>query len=145
MFEFDSGDGETTKSTVQSIQQDLKAVGIDMQIKTQNWAYVIQDVDDGKFQMAYLALGWSEPFLLLDLFCSRSPELTNPDYEGYKAMVSDARKTLDYNERTEKITEIQKKLYDYSTIIPLTDNTGFRCWRSEIKGIVQQEASTLVM
>ena len=86
--------------------------------------------------MAYLSLGWSEPFLLLDMFCSRNPEVTNPDPEGYNAMVADARKTLDYNERTEKIVEIQKKLFDFTTIIPILDNTGYRCWRSEIKGIV---------
>ncbi len=135
-FEFDCRDSETAKKVAQSLQIDLKAVGIDMLIKTQNWSYVNQDVVDGNFQMAYLGLGWSEPFLLVDNFCNRNAEVTNPDIENYLAMVADARKTIDYEERTEKITAIQKKLFDYCTIIPLVDNTGYRCWRNEIKGIV---------
>ncbi len=138
-FEFDCRDDEVAKKAAQSIQIDLKAVGIDMQIKTQNWSYVNQDVVDGNFQMAYLGLGWGEPFLLMDNFCNRNPEVTNPDPENYNAMVAAARKTLDYDERTEQITELQKKLFDYATIIPLIDNEGFRCWRSEIKGIVHTQ------
>ena len=114
----------------------MKAVGIDMQIKTQNWSYVNQDVVDGNFQMGYLGLGWSEPFLLVDNFCNRNVECTNPDPENYNAMVAKARKTVDYDDRTEQITAIQKKLFDYCTIIPLVDNNGYRCWRSEIQGIV---------
>jgi len=135
-FEFDCRDDEVAKKAAQSIQLDLKAVGIDMQIKTQNWSYVNQDVVDGNFQMAYLGLGWGEPFLLMDNFCSRNPEKTNPDPENYNAMVKAARGTVDYDERTKMITELQEKLFDYATIIPLIDNEGFRCWRSEIKGIV---------
>ena len=136
VFEFDCRDSETAKKVAQSLQIDLKAVGIDMQIKTQNWSYVNQDVVDGNFQMAYLGLGWSEPFLLVDNFCNRNVECTNPDPENYNAMVAKARKTVDYDEITKQITAIQKKLYDYCTIVPLVDNNGYRCWRSEIKGIV---------
>lgn len=136
VFEFNCRDTETAKKVAQSLQIDLKAVGIDMQIKTQNWSYVNQDVVDGNFQMGYLGLGWSEPFLLVDNFCNRNVECTNPDPEIYNAMVVKARKTVDYSERTEQITAIQKKLFDYCTIIPLVDNNGYRCWRSEIQGIV---------
>lgn len=136
VFEFDCRDSETAKKVAQSLQIDLKAVGIDMKIKTQNWSYVNQDVVDGNFQMGYLGLGWSEPFLLVDNFCNRNVECTNPDPENYNAMVAKARKTVDYDEITKQITAIQKKLFDYCTIIPLIDNNGYRCWRSEIKGIV---------
>jgi len=135
-FVFDCRDSESAKKVAQSLQIDLKAVGIDMQIKTQNWSYVNQDVVDGNFQMGYLGLGWSEPFLLVDNFCNRNAECTNPDLENYNAMVAKARKTVDYEEITEQITAIQKKLFDYCTIIPLIDNNGYRCWRSEIQGIV---------
>jgi len=74
--------------------------------------------------------------LLVDNFCNRNVECTNPDPENYNAMVAKARKTVDYDDRTEQITAIQKKLFDYCTIIPLVDNNGYRCWRSEIQGIV---------
>ena len=135
-FEIDSRDTESAKKISQSIQTDLKAVGIEATIVTQDWSYVNQDVNDGNFQMAYLGLGWSEPFLLVDMFCQRNPEKTNPDPEGQAALVAEARKIVDYDERTEKITEIQKKILDYCSLIPLADNTGYRCWRSEIQGIV---------
>lgn len=135
-FTFSCRDSEYTKKIAQSLQVDLMAAGIDMQITTQDWSYVNQDVKDGNFQMAYLGLGWSEPFLLVDMFCQRNPELTNPDSEGQIAMVAEARKVVDYNERTDHITEIQKKLFDYKTIMPLVDVTAYRCYRSEIQGIV---------
>lgn len=136
VFEFDCRDDETPKKVAQSIQIDLKEIGINMSIKTQDWSYVNQDVKDGNFQMGYLGLGWSEPFLLVDYFCNRNTECTNPDPENYDAMVAAARKTVDYDQITEQITAIQKKLFDYCSIIPLLDKTGYRCWRSEIKGIV---------
>lgn len=135
-FVFDCRDQpEVVPKLAQSMQIDLKAVGVDMQIKTQNWSYVNQDVNDGNFQMAFLGLGWSEPFLLVDMFCQRNV-VTNPDPEGQKAMVAEARKIVDFDERTKMITKIQEKLFDYCTIIPLIDNNGYRCWRAEIKGIV---------
>ena len=136
VFEFDCRDTETPKKVAQSLQIDLKEIGIDMKIKTQNWSYVNQDVNDGNFQMAYLGLGWSEPFLLVDYFCNRNAECTNPDPEKYNDMVAKARKTVDYDQITEQITAIQKKLFDYCSIIPLLDKTGYRCWRSEIQGVV---------
>ncbi len=135
-FVFDCRDSESAKNIAQSMQVDFKALGIDMEITTQDWSYVNQDVEDGNFQMGYLGLGWSEPFLLVDMFCQRNPECTNPDPEGQEALVAQARATVDYDERTEIITQIQEKIMDYCTLIPLADATDFRCWRSEIEGIV---------
>lgn len=135
-FVFDSRDKpEVVPKLSQALQLDFKNIGIDMQIKTQNWSYVNQDVNDGNFQMAFLGLGWSEPFLLMDMFCQRNT-VSNPDPEGQKELVAQARKIVDYDERTKAITKLQEKLFDYCTIIPLIDNTSYRCWRSEIKGIV---------
>ncbi len=136
---FSSRDEEPSTSVAQSIQIDMKELGIDMQITTQAWSYVNQDVIDGNFDMAFLLLGWDEPFLLLDRFCQRNPEATNPDPETQEAMVADARSTVDYEERTEKITAIQMYLMDYATVVPLLDQGGFRCWRSEIQGIVYSD------
>lgn len=92
---------------------------------------------DPEFSKKLLAeAGWTEPFLLVDNFCGRNVEATNPDPDNYYAMVAEARKTVDYDKRTELITELQKKLFDYSTIVPLVDLNNYRCWRSEIQGIV---------
>lgn len=138
-FTFDCRDDNNPKAIAQSMQTDLKAIGIDMQITTQDWSYVNQDVNDGKFQMAYLGLGWSEPFLLMDMFCQRNPECTNPDPQGQEKLVAEARKTVDFEERTTKITDLQKKIMDYCTLLPLADAGGYRVWRSEIKGIKYTE------
>lgn len=79
--------------------------------------------------------GWSEPFLLMDMFCQRNPECTNPDPEGQEALVAEARKIVDFEKRTEAITELQKKIMDYCTLLPFADSSCYRVWRSEIKGI----------
>ena len=135
---FSSRDTATPIIAAESFRDDLKAIGVELNITTQNWSYVNQDVRDGNFDIAFLSLGWSEPMLLIDNFCNRSEvaaECTNLDREGYLALVNRARTTVDYNERTKIITEIQKKLFDYCTIMPLYQPLGYRCWRSEIKGI----------
>lgn len=134
-FTFDDRDTESAKAIGQSLQIDMKAIGIDMQITTQDWSYVNQDVNDGNFQMAYLGLGWSEPFLLLDMFCQRNAEATNPDPDGQAELVAEARKIIDFEDRTAAITEIQKKIMDYCTLLPFADSTSYRVWRSEINGI----------
>ncbi|MDD6299143.1 ABC transporter substrate-binding protein [Hornefia butyriciproducens] len=139
-FTFDDRDDTVAKRVGQSIQKDLKAIGIEMKISTQEWSYVNQDVVDGNFDMAYLGLGWSEPFLLMDNFCMRQEKekdmVSNLDPKGQKALIQKARETVDYDARTPIITQLQKKLFDYKTIIPLLDENNYRCWRSEIKGVV---------
>ena len=136
---FDARDDDNSKICAQSYQADLKAIGVELNITTQNWSYVNQDVKDGKFDIAYLGLGWSEPMLLVNNFCNRSDAdaaATNLDLEGYLALVAQARGTVDYAERTQVITQIQEKLFDYCTIMPLMRDNDFRCWRSDIQGIV---------
>lgn len=134
-FTFSSRDTESSKNSAQSMQADLKQIGVQMDITTQDWSYVNQDVVDGNFQMAFLGLGWSEPFLLMDMFCQRNAECTNPDPAGQEEMVAAARLTVDFDERTPQITALQEKILDYCTLVPLLSNTGYRCWRSEIAGI----------
>lgn len=136
---FSSRDTDTTKIVAQSLQKDMEAVGIKMEITTQNWAYVNQDVRDGNFDAALLGLGWSEPMLLVDNFCNRNPECTNPDVDAYLALVAKARGTVDFDERTQVITQLQKMLFDFNTIVPLYNETDYRVWRADIKGIVYTE------
>lgn len=110
----------------QALQEDLKAIGIEMTITTQDWSYVNQDVREGNYDMAFLNLGWSEPMLLVDNFCNRSDiaaECSNLEREGYLELVAKARATVDYDERTQVISEIQYKLFDYATILPLIRGT----------------------
>ena len=138
-FTFACRDDEQAVIVVQSLQADLKEVGIYMDIITQDWSYCNQDVREGNCDIGYMGLGWSEPFLLMDNFCDRSDIAaanSNLDREGHHALVAQARKTIDYDERTELISELQYKLLDYATILPLLRGTGYRCWRSELKGVV---------
>lgn len=138
-FTFDSRDTDSAKIVVQSIKEDLAVIGIDMDITTQNWSYVNQDVREGKCDIGYLNLGWSEPMLLINTFCNRSEIAaanSNLDLEGYLELVNQARTTIDYDARTEIITQIQKKLFDYRTIMPLLQATDYRCWSSKLDGIV---------
>lgn len=147
-FVFSSRDSNNSVTVAQSLQEDMKAIGIDMQITTQDWSYVNQDVREGNYAMAYLSLGWSEPMLLLDNFCNRSDtdaECSNLDLEGYLEMVAKARATVDYDERTEVIAEIQKKLFDYATIVPLLRGTGYRCWNSSLCGVVSTATGSLYL
>ena len=132
----------------QALQEDLKAIGIEMTITTQDWSYVNQDVREGNYDMAFLNLGWSEPMLLVDNFCNRSDiaaECSNLDREGYLELVAKARATVDYDERTEVISEIQYKLFDYATILPLIRGTDYRCWNSKLQGVISTPTGSLYL
>ena len=138
-FTFSCRDTDSSKVVVQSITEDLAAIGIDMDITTQNWAYVNQEVREGTCDIGYLNLGWSEPMLLLNNFCNRSEIAaanSNLDLPGYLEMVAKAKTTVDYDERTKIIRDIQIKLFDYCTIMPLTCGTDYRCWSSKLDGVV---------
>lgn len=137
-FTMKTSDSDNVKKSIQALQADWKDLGVNMKIEAKDWSYVNQDVEKGKFACARLGLGWSEPFLLFDIFMSRSSTetaCTNPDPSGYAALVAKARATVDYDKRTEVVTQIQEKLMDYCTIFPIMSEGGTRCWRSEIKGI----------
>lgn len=145
---FSSRDQVNSITVAQSLQEDMKAIGIEMNITTQDWSYVNQGVREGNFDIAYLSLGWSEPMLLLDNFCNRSDiaaECTNLDREGYLAMVAKVRGTVDYDERTKLIAEVQEKLFDYATIMPLLRGTGYRCWSSKLGGVVSTPTGNLFL
>ena len=145
---FSSRDQVNSVTVAKSLQEDMKAIGIEMNITTQDWSYVNQDVREGNFDIAYLSLGWSEPMLLVDNFCNRSDiaaECSNLDREGYLALVAKARRTVDYDERTGVIGEIQKKLFGYATIMPLLRGTGYRCWSSNLGGVVSTPTGNLFL
>ena len=147
-FVFSSRDANNSIIVAQALQEDLKAIGIEMTITTQDWSYVNQDVVDGNYDMAFLNLGWSEPMLLVDNFCNRSDiaaECSNLDREGYLELVAKARATVDYDERTEVISEIQYKLFDYATILPLIRGTAYRCWSSKLQGIISTPTGSLYL
>lgn len=130
-------DDDTAVMVGESVRADMKAIGIDLTLEPQNWSYVNQSVVDGDFDLAYLGLGWGEPMLLVNRFCNRNPDVTNLDLAGQMELVNEAATTIDYDARTKIITQIQEKLFDYCTIVPLlSDLDGFRVWRSEIEGIV---------
>lgn len=142
-FTFTIRDSEPVKVIAQSIQNDMKALGIDMQIVAKQNAYVRQDVIDGNFQMGYLSIGWGDPFKLMDLIAQRNPECTNPDPQKQLELVAEARRNTNAAKRAVQITELQERIMDYCTVIPLADFTGYRAWRSEIKGILCAEDGVL--
>lgn len=147
-FVFSSRDANNSVIVAQALQEDMKAIGIDMTITTQDWSYVNQDVREGNYDMAFMNLGWSEPMLLVNNFCNRSDiaaECSNLDREGYLKLVAKARATVDYNERTKVISEIQMKLFDYATILPLIRGTDYRCWSSRLAGIVSTPKGSLYL
>lgn len=147
-FTFSSRDSDNSVTVAQSLQEDMKAIGIDMNITTQDWSYVNQDVREGNFDMAYMSLGWSEPLLLLNNFCNRSEidaECTNLDLEGYLELVAKVRGTVDYDERTQAVADVQMKLFSYATIMPLLRGTAFRCWNSSLQGVVSTATGNLFL
>lgn len=134
-FEFKSRDTNDAKLACQAIQLNMKDIGIDMEIVAQDWSYVNEAVVSGNFDAGFLSLGWGEPFLLLNRFCGRNP-YNNLRPEEYKALVDKAAGTVDYDERTDVITEALIMLYDMHTIVPLYQDVQYRAIRSELKGVI---------
>ena len=120
----------------QILQNQLKAIGIDLQIAQLDGNAIWETMVAGDYDMGFDSYGWPDPDILSLVFAA--PFRNFPKYEN-PALVEDltaARYLLDTTERTAAYAEIQQTLLDDVAEIPLWQGVRYTAIRNNVEGLV---------
>ena len=138
---FKTSQDELRKRIAAALQQQLKEVGVGLEIRSYEWGTFYGDIKSGNFQIYTLSwVGVTEPDIYYYIFHSENIPPHGANRGHYKnpevdANLTAARKTLDLNERKAYYAEIQRilardlpyvSLWHYDNVAVLAQNVqGF--------------------
>lgn len=113
-------DAATENNTVQSLQIQYKEIGVELRIEMYSNYYHYDVIYEGNYDIGLEHFGWSEPILLLNMLMSDPANLVACDQESaYYDAIAAASHTVDSDERTAMIYDIEKILSDNMITVPL--------------------------
>lgn len=115
------------------LQQQLKEIGMDMQIETLDWNYIHEKVESDDYGCGVSGLSWAEPMLLFDIFYYDQNAPGND--KEYRALVNKAKNEADSEARTQLVGEIQKRMFDNVNIIPMYEDISYTGHVAGLKGL----------
>lgn len=127
-------DVATSKATAPVIQEQLKAIGIDLQITEYEAAYIKQLQRENDYQMAARRYVWNDADILYYVFTEESgypwsdPEVT--------AALSEARYTVDNQERIEGYEKFHDELFKEMPAVALYSDNYCIATTKDVKGLV---------
>ena len=123
----------TNSTTIpEAMAEQLKAVGIEMTIEAIDWNYVYENISNDKYDAGIEWLSWAEPMLVLNACYYDKNAPGNTD--EYRALVNDAKTTVDTDVRTKKVGDAQMHIFENVNMIPLYSELSFTAYNSELKG-----------
>lgn len=134
-----STDAEANRQA-QMIQQQLKSVGIDVQIQSNEFATFMEDVQKGNFQLFSLSRrGISDPDFYYTIFHSSSvpPEGQNRGYyinQRVDQLIEQGRSTFNKEKRKQSYAEIQRILAEDLPYLSLYHRDNIAIMRKNVKG-----------
>ena len=126
-------------STAQVIAEQLKEVGITMNIETVEWATWLSEVYSGrKYEATIVGLtGKLDPDSILKRYASNYPRnFFNYENPKYDKLIADAKMTSDENKRIEYYKEAQRILRDENAAIFIMDPELITAMNKNINGYV---------
>lgn len=129
-------DAADQQLAAQVLQNQLKAIGIDLQISQQEGAAVWDAKIAGEYDMGFEVYAWPDPDILSLVLGApwwNFPKYDNP--ELIDRLVA-ARYILNPSERTAAYADIQRDLLEDVVEIPLWQNTKYVAVRTYVKGLV---------
>ena len=131
----------TSVIVAQGLQEQLRQVGILMNIESIDWNYIYENISNDEYDAGIEILEWAEPILVLNC-CYYDMDAPGNDDAYYEA-VADAASTVDSDERTAKIGEIQKKMFENWNILPFYSDINYIAYKDYVKGITVQADGAL--
>ena len=123
----------TDSTTIpEMMAEHVKEVGFEMNIEAIDWNYVYENINSDDYDAGIEWLSWAEPMLVLN-GCYYDQNAPGNDDEYYE-MVEDAATTVDSDERTEKVGEIQMRIFENVNMIPMYAELGFAAYNSDLQG-----------
>lgn len=142
-----TNEGTGHVAIAQAIQQDLAIVGINVEIKSEDWNVFLQNRKDGNFTLA--REGWladyNDPVNMLEIFTSDSGNNdmqlgkgngeAAPDWAAYDQMVADIRTTTDFAARVDLMHEAEDMLMGTWAVIPIYYYNDVYMQKSNVDGV----------
>lgn len=148
-FEYLTNEGDSNEKMAQLIQDDLKKVGIELTIKTEDWKVFISDRQNGNYTMC--REGWiadyDDPSNMLEIFLSdggnndmqlgKATSAAAPANwaEDYDALLDQARAEEDTAKRADLLVQAEKKLMETYAAIPIYFYNDIYMQKSNVTGI----------
>ncbi len=131
----------TSVVIAQGMQEQLREAGILMNIESIDWNYIYENINNDDYDAGIEVLEWAEPILVLNAcyYDLNAPGNTEEYYEA----VSDAASTVDSDERTEKIGQIQMDMFENWNIIPFYSDVNYMAYSNDVQGIEIMSNGTL--
>ena len=123
----------------QIVQQNLKEIGIEVELSNQEWAVFLNTRQQGGYEVS--RHGWIgdyvDPMTFLDMWVSTGG---NNDCgfnsAEYDKLIADAKVESDAAKRTELMRQAEDILMDEMPTLPIYYYTNVRGWQPEVKGLV---------
>lgn len=123
----------TDSTTIpEAMAEQLKAVGFKMNIEAIDWNYVYENINADDYDAGIEWLSWAEPMLVLE-GCYYDLNAPGND-DAYDDLVAKAAGTVDTDERTKLIGDIQMKIFENVNMIPMYAELSFTAANAELKG-----------
>lgn len=140
-FTFYTRSSGTSIIMAQGLQEQMAEISIQMDIESIDWNYIYESISNDDYDAGIEVLEWAEPMLLLN--CCYYDKDAPGNNDDYSASVEDAATTIDSTERTQKIGEIQSKMFENLDIIPFYSDVSYFAYRSELQGVNVLENGTV--
>ncbi|MDY6352238.1 MAG: peptide ABC transporter substrate-binding protein [Lachnospiraceae bacterium] len=148
-FEYILNDDSGHKKVAESIQQDLSALGINMQVQTEDWKVLIADRQKGNFAAA--REGWladyNDPINMLEMYTTDSGNNDSQlgrdmdkhssapqNWADYDKLVDKIRKSTDFASRVDLMHQAEDMLMDTWAIIPIYYYNDIYMVKRNVKG-----------
>jgi len=132
-FTYTSRDDERSKNQAQMIQLQLKEIGIQVDIESVDWSFTVPLLESREFDVFNLELGWGEPLLILNLLKYVVPEA---DKDAFQALIDKTASTVDYDERTKAVAEVERMIQENFYAIPLLTPITYAAYSTRYNDIV---------
>ncbi|MCF2640920.1 peptide ABC transporter substrate-binding protein [Roseburia hominis] len=147
-LEFLLNEGSGNQAIAEAIQSDWSSIGIECNIKTEEWDTFINDRKAGAFSIA--RGGWvadySDPINMLEIFTSDSgnndtqfgkdPSNTAaPDWTKYDELINQIRTTTDLEGRVAMMHEAEDMLMDTWAVVPLYYYNDLYMCKTNVSGV----------
>ena len=142
-----TNDTESHIKIGEAIQQDFALLGIQMEIKSEDWNVFLEDRKAGNFTLA--REGWiadyNDPVNMLEIFTKSSgnndmqlgkgESEAAPDWAEYEKLIKDIRKTTDFEKRVGLMHDAEDILMDTWAVVPLYYYNDIFMQKSNVDGI----------
>ena len=112
------------------IQKQLKEIGIDLQIRELEHAYVKSNAREGKFQLATRKVGWADPMHAFS-FSTNSGYYANEELDK---LINDAMYISNLDKRMKSFELVTDAMYEQIPAVSLFYEKLFTASRAEIEG-----------